>query len=164
MKKLPIGIQSIQKILNKKEYVYVDKTGFIMNLLDEGAPHYFISRPRRFGKSLLLNTLEEIFKGSKQLFKGCQIYNSNYGWQKHPVLLFDFSQIENAAPEKLEAGLQDSLQDMAKAYKVSVSGSSNRSRLKRLVNELSKKNSVVVLVDEYDSPIINNLKVPQIVE
>ncbi|MBF5059462.1 hypothetical protein NEPTK9_000976 [Candidatus Neptunochlamydia vexilliferae] len=78
MKKLPIGIQSISKILYKEDYVYVDKTLFIKKLLDEGSPHYFISRPRRFGKSLFLNTLEEIFKGNKELFKECQIYNSDY--------------------------------------------------------------------------------------
>ena len=78
MKKLPIGIQSIEKILKKDEYIYVDKTGFVKQLLDEGAPHYFMSRPRRFGKSLFLNTLEEIFKGNKELFKGCQIYDSDF--------------------------------------------------------------------------------------
>lgn len=73
MKKLPIGIQSIKKILNDSEYVYVDKTGFVKKLIDEGTPHYFISRPRRFGKSLFVNTLEEIFKGSKEIFKGLKI-------------------------------------------------------------------------------------------
>ena len=80
MKKLPIGIQSIEKILKNDEYIYIDKTGFAKQLIDEGAPHYFMSRPRRFGKSLFLNTLEEIFKGNKELFKGCQIYGSDYEW------------------------------------------------------------------------------------
>ena len=80
MKKLPIGIQSIEKILSNSEYVYVDKTGLIKKLIDQGAPHYFISRPRRFGKSLFINTLEQIFKGNKELFKECQIYESDYDW------------------------------------------------------------------------------------
>ena len=74
MKKLPIGIQSIKKLLSNNDYVYVDKTGFIKKLINAGAPHYFLSRPRRFGKSLFLNTLEEIFKGNKELFKECKIY------------------------------------------------------------------------------------------
>lgn len=86
MKKLPVGIQSIKKILSNNEYVYVDKTGFVKKLIDEGTPHYFLSRPRRFGKSLFLSTLEEIFQGNKALFKGCEIYKSNSDWKN--TLLF----------------------------------------------------------------------------
>ena len=71
MKKLPIGIQSIQEIITK-EYIYVDKTRFALELINNGK-HYFLFRPRRFGKSLFLSTLEEIFKGNKALFKGCHI-------------------------------------------------------------------------------------------
>ena len=85
MKKLPIGVQSIEKILVGSEYIYVDKTGFIKNLIDEGSPHYFMSRPRRFGKSLFVDTLEQIFKGNKEIFKSLQIYNSEYDWQEYPV-------------------------------------------------------------------------------
>ena len=158
MKHLPIGIQSIKKILSKGEYIYVDKTGFIKELISGGIPHYFMSRPRRFGKSLFLDTLREIFEGNKELFKGCQIYESDYPWEKHPVLYFDFAQILNTTPEKLEAGLQESVQDIAKSYRTSISGSSSQSQLKRLIIELSTKNRVVVLVDEYDHPIINNLE------
>lgn len=76
IKKLPIGIQSIREIL-EEDQVYVDKTTFILSLIRNGK-HYFMSRPRRFGKSLFLNTLEEIFKGNKDLFKGCAIYESDY--------------------------------------------------------------------------------------
>ena len=83
MKKLPIGVQSIREILEEKQ-VYVDKTGFALDLISKGK-HYFMSRPRRFGKSLFLNTLEEIFKGNKEIFKECKIYESDYSWQKHPV-------------------------------------------------------------------------------
>ncbi|MEM7175137.1 MAG: AAA family ATPase, partial [Chlamydiota bacterium] len=86
MKKLPIGIQSIVEILEEGQ-LYVDKTLFAKQLIDEGK-HYFLSRPRRFGKSLFVHTLEHIFKGNKELFKGCQIYESDYDWQEHPVLHF----------------------------------------------------------------------------
>ena len=158
MRKLPIGIQSIRKILNKKEHVYVDKTGFIKQLFDEGSPHYFISRPRRFGKSLFLDTLGEIFKGNKQLFKECQIYNSDYSWQEHPVLLFDFAQISHSSREEFINGIKAELKRIGKLHKVEVEGPSIQFQLKVLVEDLAKKNRVVVLVDEYDSPIINNLK------
>ena len=156
MKKLPIGIQNIREILEENQ-VYVDKTGFAKDLIETGK-HYFMSRPRRFGKSLFLNTLEEIFKGNKELFKSCQIYNSDYDWEEYPVLYLDFAQILNKSPQQLETGLKESLQDMANLHKISVTGFSSQSQLKRLVMELAKKNRVVVLVDEYDSPIINNLK------
>jgi len=164
MKKLPIGIQSIEKILKKGAYIYVDKTGFAKKLIDEGTPHYFMSRPRRFGKSLFLNTLEEIFKGNKDLFKGCKIYDSEYEWQEHPVLHFDFAQIESNNFNKLNDGIQAELERMGNLYGIPLTGPSVQFKLKVLVEELAKKNRVVVLVDEYDSPIINNLKTPEIAE
>lgn len=109
MKKLPIGVQSIEKILSENEYMYVDKTGLIKRLIDEGTPHYFMSRPRRFGKSLFVNTLEEIFKGNKDLFKGLEIYNSEYDWQEYPVLHFDFARIENRTYIEFENSLKRKL-------------------------------------------------------
>ena len=113
MKKLPIGIQSIEKILSKSEYIYVDKTGFIKKLIDEGSPHYFMSRPRRFGKSLFLNTLEQVFKGNKELFKEYKIYQSNYDWQEYPILHFDFARIESRTSIEFENTLKRKLQSMA---------------------------------------------------
>ena len=107
MKKLPIGIQSIQEIITK-EYIYVDKTRFALNLIQNGK-HYFLSRPRRFGKSLFLSTLKEIFKGNKDLFAGCHIAESNYDWQPYPVLYLDLGEVLNTNTEKLEASLQRSI-------------------------------------------------------
>lgn len=162
MKKLPIGIQSIKKILGKNEYLYVDKTGFIKKLIDEGSPHYFLSRPRRFGKSLFLNTLEEVFNGNKDLFKGLEIYKSDYDWQEYPVLYFDFSQIDYFGDLKMN--LMEAVIKKAKFHGVVTEGSSMQIHLATLVEELAKKNQVVVLVDEYDNSIINNLKYPEIAE
>ena len=164
MKKLPIGIQSIEKLLKKNEYIYVDKTGFAKQLIDEGAPHYFMSRPRRFGKSLFINTLEEIFKGNKELFKGCQIYDSDYEWQEHPVLHFDFARIRSSTNEAFSAGLEAILEKIGNSHAIPLKGPSLQFNLEVLLEELAKKNRVVVLVDEYDSPIINNLKTPEIAE
>jgi hypothetical protein len=164
MKKLPVGIQSIQKILGKGEYLYVDKTGFIKKLVDEGAPYFFMSRPRRFGKSLFLNTLEEIFKGNKELFRGLQIYESDYDWQEYPVLHFDFAKILSATSKDFKKGLEDAIEDFSDLYEIPVEGSSYLSKLNRLIINLSEKNRSVVLVDEYDSAIINNLKNPEVAE
>lgn len=163
MKKLPIGIQSIDKILTEG-YVYADKTGYAKQLLEEGAPHYFMSRPRRFGKSLFLDTLRVIFSGKKELFKGYKIYESNYSWQEHPVLMFDFSRIANTTPEDFREGIQAVLTKMGNNHGIKVEGPSPQFQLEVLIEELSKKNRVVVLVDEYDQPIINNLKRLEVAE
>jgi len=164
MKKLPIGIQSIKKILGDGEYVYVDKTGLIKKLIDEGAPHYCMSRPRRFGKSLFLNTLEEIFKGNKELFKGLKIYETDYSWQKYPVLHFDFARIESRNPLEFENALKRKLQSMASSFGLSIDAPSIQEGLEALIIGLSEDNRVAVLVDEYDSAIINNLKDPKLAE
>ncbi|MEL7062713.1 MAG: AAA family ATPase, partial [Bacteroidota bacterium] len=164
MKKLPIGIQSIEKILSKGEYTYVDKTSFALQLIEGDALHYFFSRPRRFGKSLFLNTLAEIFKGNKELFKGCHIYNSAYDWPVHPVLHFDFSEIANQTSSALSIGLNEALEDLGKLYGVTVSGASYQSKLKRLITALAEKTPVVILADEYDAPLIDHLKRPEVAE
>ena len=87
MKKLPLGIQSFRKIV-ENDCIYVDKTQYIFNLIS-GASYYFLPQPRRFGKSLLLDTIAEVFSGDRELFKGKWIYNSDYPFKKHPVIRFD---------------------------------------------------------------------------
>ncbi|XWN35384.1 MAG: AAA family ATPase [Roseivirga sp.] len=164
MKKLPIGIQSIEKILGKGEYVYVDKTEFALQMIEGGAPHYFLSRPRRFGKSLFVSTLKEIFKGNKELFKGCTIYESDYDWKPHPVLHLDFAEIANETPTALSMGLHEALEDLGELYGVTVRGASYQSKLKRLITALSKQGQVAVLTDEYDAPLIDQLKKPEVAE
>src|SRR6185437_1464020 len=118
LKKLPIGIQSIGEIIHGG-YVYVDKTDLIYRLITEGK-YYFLSRPRRFGKSLLLDTLKSIFSGDKRLFKGCSIYKSRYQWPKHPMIYLDFTQIPTKDPKQLESALKFFLEDTAKAYNQSI--------------------------------------------
>ncbi|MBF5059410.1 AAA family ATPase [Candidatus Neptunochlamydia vexilliferae] len=160
MKKLPIGIQSIGKILSGGDYVYIDKTPFVKKLLDEGSPYYFISRPRRFGKSLFLNTLEEVFKGNKKLFKGCKIYESDYDWQKHPVVYLDFSKVANDSPGQLRNALKIRLGIIAKEHDISIITDDIQVAIDTLVVGLSKKykSKVVILIDEYDKPIIDHLE------
>ena len=99
LKKLPVGLQSFRKII-EGDYVYVDKTQYIYDLINS-AGYYFLSRPRRFGKSLLLDTIGEIFNGEKELFKGLWIYNSDYGFIKYPVIRLDMSNIVSKSPDIL---------------------------------------------------------------
>ncbi|MCB1081849.1 MAG: AAA family ATPase [Chlamydiia bacterium] len=159
MKKLPLGIQTIGKILEGGSYVYVDKTPFILDLINDGAPYFFMSRPRRFGKSLFLNTLYEVFSGNKKLFKGCAICRSSYPFKKHPIVHLDFSKIANSTPDQLKVALKIRLELIAKEHKVAIVTSDVQVALDTLVVALAKKyhSQVVVLVDEYDKPIIDHL-------
>ena len=162
MKKLPIGIQDIKKILTDHAHLYVDKTGFAYQLIEAGIPHYFLSRPRRFGKSLFVSTLKQIFQGNKKLFKGCKIYKSAYDWQKFPVVHFDFSQVASCTLEEFKESLQDYLAKIASSFDVSLKGRSLQMRLSSFIEELAKKNRVVVLIDECDKPIIDNISRPEV--
>ena len=161
MKKLPIGIQSIERI-RTENYIYVDKTQFALELIEGDAPHYFLSRPRRFGKSLFVSTLKEIFKGNKALFEGCHIAQRNYDWKPYPVLLLNFGVIANETPEELKADLNDALTTMGTEQGITVEGPSLESRLKALIKALASKGRVVVLIDEYDKPIIDHLHNPEV--
>ncbi|WP_194848161.1 AAA family ATPase [Candidatus Neptunochlamydia vexilliferae] len=164
MKKLPIGLQSISEVI-EGDYVYIDKTQFAYNLIEQGK-HYFIARPRRFGKSLFLNTLKEILKGNKELFKECAIASSSYKWKQYPVVHLDFSKIANNQPDQLKSALQTRLEIIAKKHAVPIITDDIQVALDRLVVELSSKykSQVAVLIDEYDKPIIDNLKNIEIAE
>ena len=155
MKKLPIGIQSIREIITEG-YTYVDKTQFALDLIETGK-HYFLSRPRRFGKSLFVSTLAEIFKGNKELFQGCHIHESNYNWQTYPVLHLSFGAMANDTAEALKADLSEELTKTGKKYGIEVQGPSLESKLKTLIESLAQEGPVAVLIDEYDKPLIDNL-------
>ena len=115
----------------------------------ESGKHYFLSRPRRFGKSLFLSTLKEIFKGNKALFKGCAIYESDYDWKPHPILHFDFSEILNESAQDLKESLKRTLAAIATDHETRVEIPSAQEGLKYLIKALSKEQRVAVLVDEY---------------
>ena len=162
MKNLPIGIQTIQEIITNG-YIYVDKTQFALELIKEGK-HYFLSRPRRFGKSLFVSTLKEIFKGNKALFEGCHIAESNYDWKPYPVLLLNFGDIKNKTPEKLEVDLRDTLNTIGEEQGIEVVKPSLESHLKALIKALAKNGRVVILIDEYDKPLIDHLHNQEVAE
>ena len=109
MKKLPLGIQNFREII-EENHVYVDKTMFIHEMLSNGKC-YFLSRPRRFGKSLLLDTIAEVFKGSKELFKGLWLHESGYDFKSHPVVKLDMSSLSCETPDIFKYALSSRLKD-----------------------------------------------------
>ncbi len=157
MKKLlPIGIQTFRKI-REENYLYVDKTKQIYDLITTGTT-YFLSRPRRFGKSLLISTLEAIFKGEKKLFQGLDIERMDYDWKPYPAVRIDFSSLSKDDPETLEKSLRKRLVNIAKEYDVCLETDALIADcLKDLLHALSKINRVVILIDEYDAPIIKHI-------
>lgn len=155
MKNLPLGIQTFRDIIIQ-DYLYVDKTKVIYNLFFAGGKYYFISRPRRFGKSLFISTLKEIFSGNKELFKGLWIYDK-IDWAAQPVIHIDFSSLDHENAQVLKKSLVETVDVIGAEYGVQLTASSYKNRFGELIRELSKNGKVVVLIDEYDKPIIDHL-------
>ena len=161
-RKLPIGIQTFREI-REGGYYYVDKTAYIERLLDEGK-HYFLSRPRRFGKSLLVDTLKELFEGNESLFRGLHIHE-RWDWPvRHPVLRLSFGVGDFKQPGMVDAKLSEQLGAAERRFGVATEYATTSGRLASLVEALHEKfgRSVVVLVDEYDKPILDTLDAPDI--
>ncbi|MEA1901748.1 MAG: AAA family ATPase [Thermodesulfobacteriota bacterium] len=156
MKRLPVGIQTFRKLIDGN-YLYVDKTEYIHKLIVQGSV-YFLSRPRRFGKSLLISTLNEIFEGEKELFKDLWIYKADYAWEKHPVVRIDFSKEKAENKDDLKGFILYQLKNIADKYGISLTRDKYYEAFDELLTQLSQINKVVVLIDEYDKPIIDNIE------
>jgi hypothetical protein len=156
MKNLPIGIQTLSKIL-ERNCIYVDKTELIHQLV-KGGSTYFLSRPRRFGKSLLISTLKELYEGNKTLFEGLWI-EDKWDWSKtHPVLHFSFDDVSYEALGMTES-LKSELIDLADNFEIELVKNDVKGLFKELLKKLSAKHGkVVILIDEYDKPIIDYLE------
>ena len=157
MKKLPLGIQNFREIV-EGGYVYADKTQFIYKLIN-GAKYYFLSRPRRFGKSLLLDTISEAFSGKKELFKGLWIYGSDYSFPRHPVVRLDMGRVSNETPEILKKSILSNLELIYSAEGFELKDTVAADAFARLIVMLNQKygQRVVVLVDEYDKQILDHI-------
>lgn len=153
--KLPIGIQDFETIITN-DYIYVDKTQIIYKLITEGKP-YFLSRPRRFGKSLLISTLHALFSGRRALFKDLWIDGSDWGWETYPIIHLDMSTINNRTPERFEHDLIRSLNFIASQNNLNLIEGSAANCLENLIQQMSREQKVVVLIDEYDKPLIDRL-------
>ena len=156
LKPLPIGIQTFRKII-EGGYLYVDKTKSIYDLIRYPTGVYFLSRPRRFGKSLLISTLDEIFQGNRDLFKTLWLYDSPYQWQQHPVIRIDFSENPVGSAAELEETLTRIMQDIAGRHHITLRPGPPHLHFADLIRELGQQNQVVILIDEYDKPILDNL-------
>ncbi len=156
LKKLPIYISDFKKMI-QDNYLYIDKTEYIYKLFKDRTQYYFLSRPRRFGKSLLVSTLKELFSGNKELFKDLWIYNSDYEWQEYPVIHLDLSQIPHLTAQELRRGLNNKLKEIALTYNINLSFDTPEETLDSLIKDLSKINKVVILIDEYDKPILDHI-------
>jgi hypothetical protein len=136
----------------------VDKTEKIFDLVKNPKGVYFLSRPRRFGKSLLISTLNQIFEGEKELFKDLWIYKTDYVWEKHPVLRIDFSKKKAENKDDLKGFILYQLKNIADNYGISLERDQYDEAFDEVLTKLSRINKVVILIDEYDKPIIDNIE------
>ena len=155
--KYPLGIQTFSEI-REEGYVYLDKTALIYQMVNSGKA-YFLSRPRRFGKSLLVSTLESLFSGHKSLFEGLAITDSDYDFAQYPVVILEFSAVDVRQGTDLEQYIINTTNQHALTYGVTLEIDSYEQRFAELMRKLHHKtgNKVVLLVDEYDKPILDNL-------
>ena len=156
-RRLPIGLQTFRE-LRERDCYYVDKTAYIERLLHKGK-HYFLSRPRRFGKSLFLDTLKELFEGNEELFAGLYIHDRHDWSERHPVVRLDFGRGHFGEPGLLEAGVMEQLAAAERRHGVATEYLTAAGRFAYLLEALHEQTEqrVVVLVDEYDKPILDAL-------
>jgi len=154
---LPLGMQTFRDII-EQDYLYIDKTREIYELLARGGKYYFLSRPRRFGKSLLVSTLAELFSGRRDLFKGLWI-EDKIPWTSHPVIHIDFLGLRYGSRDELIETLEYVIAQNAAFHGIKLVGKGYDQRFRELISGLSKINRVVILVDEYDKPIIDFLEI-----
>jgi len=162
MKKLPIGIQSFVNMRTEADYYYVDKTRYVVELTEKGK-YFFLSRPRRFGKSLFLDTLRQAFFGRKELFSGLYIEN-HWNWdQRYPVISISFGSGVILDSSELNLVIKEILRENALPEGISFKNETIRGKVHELIHGLYRRynQKVVILIDEYDKPILDNIDKPQ---
>lgn len=162
MKKLPVGIQTFSELIGEN-YLYVDKTELIYHLIRDGGKYFFLSRPRRFGKSLLISTLAELFSGNRELFRDLWIYDK-IQWQENPVIHIDFSNLEYENSDLLKQSLVETLDTLGREHGITLTSVSYKTRFSELIKKMSANGKVVILVDEYDKPIIDTVEQKEVAE
>ena len=152
----PIGMQTFSEI-REEDFLYVDKTEYIYRMTHTSGKYFFLARPRRFGKSLLVSTMQNYFEGKKELFKGLAIDKLEKEWTEYPVLHFDMSGGKHMEPEQLELYLGYILEDQEKKWGINEPRIGANNRLIDLINTAYEKSGkqVVVLIDEYDAPMLD---------
>ena len=152
----PVGLQTFSE-LRTKNYLYIDKTGYVYRMTHSGAKYVFLSRPRRFGKSLLVSTLHAYFEGRKELFEGLTIENLEKEWTTYPVLRFDMSLGKHMDREQLERYLDFRLKEQEELFGITTTLQDANNRLTHLITTVYRQTGrqVVVLIDEYDAPLLD---------
>ena len=161
-RRLPVGIQSFD-VIRKEGYLYVDKSDIIWQLANSGKKYNYLSRPRRFGKSVLVDTLEAYFTGKKELFEGLKIMEMVKEWVKRPVIRLDMSQA-GAGPETVRSYLDNAFHTLETEYEIVVRQDSSLAvRFNNIIEGAYNKTGqqVAILIDEYDSPLQHSWKTPQ---
>ena len=160
--KYPIGQQSFE-IIRKNDYLYVDKTKYIETIIN-GSRYYFLGRPRRFGKSLFLSTLKCFFEGKRELFKGLYADTMDWDWEEYPVLHLDLNISKYKDEIELDDVIEQHLLNWEREYDITPDVTTHSVRVSQLLRLISEKTgkTVVILVDEYDKPLVNNIDNPEL--
>ncbi len=157
MKRLTSYVYSFEEMI-QGNFLYVDKTEYIWQLISPSSAGYFLSRPRRFGKSLTLSTLKAVFEGKKELFKGLAIYDKPYDWKRHPIIHLDMNGRDFSTLENMESRFRQILKEQAKINGIELPETASDTMFHTLIQTLHDRDGdVVILLDEYDKPILNNI-------
>ena len=156
LKLYPVGIQTFEEIITRN-LLYVDKTEYVYRMTHSGGKHFFLSRPRRFGKSLLVSTFKSYFQGKKELFKGLAIEKLEKDWTEYPVLHFSMAGGKHMEKDQLERYLGNRLAEQEKVWGIKTPAVDANDRLISLIQTAYEKTGkqVVVLIDEYDAPLLD---------
>ncbi|HQC38443.1 MAG TPA: AAA family ATPase, partial [Thermotogota bacterium] len=157
MKKLPVGLQDF-RYLRENDFVYVDKTSFLYQMIDSGK-FFFLSRPRRFGKSLTVSTLKYLFQGEKALFQDTWIYGQ-WDWDtRYPVVHISMTEVDTSSPDRLEESLYTLLKEIYASFDLVLDVRLVKDAFRRLLSSVYQKTGqhIVLLIDEYDKPILDHL-------
>jgi len=160
MKPLTTSVYTFAKLI-EGGFLYVDKTAGIYELLEPAFGQYFLARPRRFGKSLLISTLKAIFLGRRELFDGLAIANTNYDWKSHPVIHLDLSTAAGETVEELKQHLLRKVRRAAEEHGITTSLADPSAAFEVLIQKIADRHGkVVILIDEYDKPLLGHLGCP----
>ncbi len=162
MKKIKTSTYNFPEII-EKDFLYIDKTAYVWKLVEGEKDEFFLSRPRRFGKSLLVSTLKAVFQGRRELFKGLAIDKADYDWKAYPVIHLDFGNSNLHTPKEVEDFLLDMLDNASRDFGVALRGRSLFTKFENFIADTARSSTagmVVILVDEYDKPILGNIANP----
>ena len=160
MKDITSSVYNFEDLV-QGNFLYVDKTEYIWQLIRPAKEMYFLSRPRRFGKSLTVSTLKAVFEGKKELFRDLAIYDKPYDWKSYPVIHLDLNGWNFSTRDELNSSLCGLVRESAEDHNIKIQDDTPEKMLRQLIRALSSSAPVVILLDEYDKPILNSIGTPE---